>query len=148
MKMDQKIQEFIQTKRLAVVGVSRNDQKFGTAIYVELKQRGFEVYGVNPQMEQIKGDKCYANLSDIAGKVDGVIVCVPPQKSAEIVREAAAAGIMKVWLQQGAQSVEAAKTARELGITPVEGKCILMYAGEVKSFHGFHKFVAKLIGQY
>jgi predicted CoA-binding protein len=145
MKMDQKIQEFIQTKRLAVVGVSRNDQKFGTAIYVELKQRGF---GVNPQMEQIKGDKCYANLSDLAGKVEGVIVCVPPQKSAEIVREAAAAGIMKVWLQQGAQSVEAAKTARELGITPVEGKCILMYAGEVKSFHGFHKFVAKLIGQY
>jgi predicted CoA-binding protein len=146
--MDKKIENFIQAKRLAVVGVSRSDKKFGSAIYTELKARGFEVYGVNPNMQQINGDKCYANLAELTGKVDGVVICLPPQKSVQAVRDAAAAGIRSVWLQQGAQSIETGKVARELGIDPVEGKCILMYAGEVKSFHGFHKFVAKLFGQY
>lgn len=147
-KMDSKVQDFLQAKRLAVVGVSRNTQKFGTAIYTELKARGFEVYGVNPQMSEVAGDKCYASVTELAGKVDGVIICVPPLKAVSIIREAAAAGITRIWLQQGSQSIDTGKVARELGVNPVEGKCILMYAGEVKSFHNFHKFVAKVFGQY
>ena len=146
--MDKKIEDFIQARRLAIVGVSRSDKKFGSAIYSELKNRGFEVYCVNPNMDTFMGDHCYANLAELAGKVDGVVICLPPQKSAQVLREAAAAGITRIWLQQGAQSLETSKVAREVGVTPVEGKCILMYAGEVKSFHGFHKFVAKVFGQY
>jgi len=146
--MDKKIEDFLQAKRLAVVGVSRSDKKFGTYIYNELKARGFEVYGVNPHMDTITGDRCYASLSDLTGKVDGAVICLPPQKADQVLREAAAAGITRIWLQQGSQSLETSKVAREVGVTPVEGKCILMYAGEVKSFHGFHKFVAKLFGQY
>lgn len=146
--MDPKIQDFIQAKRLAVVGVSRSAQKFGNAIYTELKARGFEVFGVNPNMDTIAGDKCYASIAELAGKVDGVVICLPPQKATGVIREAAAAGITKIWLQQGSQSLETSKTAREVGVTPVEGKCILMYAGEAKSIHGFHKFIAKVFGQY
>jgi predicted CoA-binding protein len=146
--MDTQIQDFIQAKRLAVAGVSHNPQKFGTAIYTELKARGFEVYGVNPTMDTIDGDKCYSALNELAGKVDGVVICLPPQKAAGVLREAAAAGIKKIWLQQGSQSLETTKAAREVGVIPVEGKCILMYAGEVKSLHAFHKFFARLFGQY
>jgi len=130
------------------VGVSRSGKKFGNSIYTEMKQRGYTVYPVNPNADQINGDKCYASLAELSGKVDGVVICVPPQKSAQVLRDAAAAGINKVWLQQGSQSVETGKVARELGISPVEGKCILMYAGEVKSIHAFHKFFAKLFGSY
>lgn len=146
--MDQNIQDFIQSKRLAVVGVSRSATKFGTTIYTDLKTRGFEVYGVNPQMETIAGDKCYPSIADLAGRVDGAVICLPPQKAAPVIREAAAAGVKKIWLQQGSQSLETAKAAREVGVQPVEGKCILMYAGEATSFHAFHKFFAKLLGQY
>jgi len=146
--MNQKIQDFVAAKRLAVVGVSRSEQKFGTAIYTELKERGYEVFGVNPQLDQIKDDKCYASLNELAGKVDGVVICVPPVKAAQVLRDAAAAGIQNIWLQQGAQSVETTKVTKELGLSPIEGKCILMYAGEVKSVHAFHKFFAKLFGQY
>jgi uncharacterized protein len=146
--MDQKIEAFVQSKRLAVVGVSRTAQKFGTAIYSDLKSRGYEVYGVNPSMTEIAGDKCYASVSELAGKVDGVVICLPPQKAAPVIREAAAAGIKNIWLQQGSQSIETAKVAAEVGVDPVVGKCILMYAGEAKSVHGFHKFVAKVFGQY
>lgn len=146
--MDKKVEEFLKAKRLAVVGVSHNEQKFGTAIYKELKTHGIEVYGVNPTMDLVDGDKCYASLSDLSGKVDGVVISVPPQKAADVVREAAAAGLTRIWLQQGAQSAETTKAANEAGVTPVEGKCILMYAGEVGSIHAFHRFFARLFGQY
>jgi len=53
--MDQNIKEFVQAKRLAIVGVSRSERKFGSVIYTELKARGFSVYGVNPEMQQIGG---------------------------------------------------------------------------------------------
>lgn len=146
--MDSKIQEFIQLKRLAIVGVSRKEQKFGTAIYKELKQRGYEVFGVNPHMTSIDGDKCYTSIAELAGTVEGAVICVPPAAAAGVIRDAAAAGITKLWLQQGSQSLETKKAAKETGITPVEGKCILMYAGEVKSIHAFHRFFARLFGQY
>jgi predicted CoA-binding protein len=146
--MDQKIQDFVSSKRIAVAGVSRTPQKMGNGIYTELKQRGYEVFGVNPNLETIDGDKCYPSLAELAGKVDAVVVSVPPQQAALVLRDAAAAGIKKVWLQQGSQSLETSKVAKEAGLTPVEGKCILMYAGEVKSIHAFHRFFAKLFGQY
>lgn len=146
--MDPKIQDFIQSKRLAVVGVSRSSQKFGTAIYTELKTRGFDVYAVNPNMDTINGDKCYHTLGELAGQVDGAVICLPPHKAAPVIREAAAAGIRRLWLQQGAQSAETEQAAREAGVSPVTGKCILMYAGEVKSVHAFHRFFARLFGQY
>lgn len=146
--MDQNIQDFIQSKRLAVVGVSRSAAKFGNTIYTDLKARGYEVYGVNPHMDMIAGDKCYPSIAELAGKVDGAVICLPPQKAAGVIREAAAAGMKKIWLQQGSQSLETAKAAREAGVQPVEGKCVLMYAGQVTSFHAFHKFFARLFGQY
>ena len=146
--MDQKIQDFVSSKRIAVAGVSRTPQKMGNGIYTELKQRGYEVFGVNPNLETIDGDKCYPSLAELAGKVDAVVVSVPPQQAALVLRDAAAAGIKKVWLQQGSQSLETSKVSKEIGLTPVEGKCILMYAGEVKSIHAFHRFFAKLFGQY
>ena len=146
--MDQKIQDFVSSKRIAVAGVSRSEQKMGTGIYKELKLRGYEVFGVNPNLETIDGDKCYPSLAELAGKVDAAVICVPPQQAALVLRDAAAAGIKKVWLQQGSQSLETSKVAKEAGLTPVEGKCILMYAGEVESIHAFHRFFAKLFGQY
>lgn len=146
--MDSKVRDFVDFKRLAVVGVSGSPQKMGTGIYTELKARGYEVYGVNPHLDAIDGSKCYASIADLAGKVDGVVICVHPQQAAGVIREAAAAGIKNIWLQQGSQSIETGRAASEAGVTPVEGKCILMYAGEVKSIHAFHRFFAKVFGQY
>ncbi len=146
--MDTITRDFLTARRLAVVGVSRSPQKFGTLIYNELKERGFDVFGVNPALDAISGDPCYPSLAYLPAEVDGVVICIPPAGVPQVLREAAAAGIRKVWIQQGATSLEAEKTARELGITPVSGKCILMYAGEVKSIHAFHRFFARLFGQY
>ena len=145
--MNQAIQSFIQAKRVAVVGVSRSGKKFGNSIATELKQRGYQVFIVHPEAKEIGGEPCYPNLAALQGKIDSVVVCVPPKASAGVVQEALQAGIKNIWLQQGAQSSEALAAARAGGVNPVEGKCILMYAPPVKSLHNWHRFFAKLFGQ-
>jgi predicted CoA-binding protein len=145
--MDPKIEQFVQEKRVAVAGVSRSGKKFGNTVAAELKQRGYQVFIVHPEAKEIDGDVCYPNLAALQGKVDSVVICVSPRQAASVIRDAAAAGITKVWLQQGAQSNEALAAAKEAGVTPITGKCILMYAPPVKSIHGFHRTINKIFGQ-
>jgi len=145
--MDQTIETFVQNKRIAVVGFSRSGKKFGNMAYKELKERGYQVYAVHPQAEQVEGEKCYPNLAALRGMVDGVLMCVPPKRTVEVLREAAEAGIRNVWMQQGSESADAVRLGQELELQVVSDKCILMYAPPVRSFHGFHRFVMKLIGQ-
>lgn len=145
--MNQAINDFINGKRIAVVGVSRNAKKFGNAIYTELKQRGYQVFAVNPSINEIAGDPCYPNLKALQGKIDGVLVCVPSSKGETVLREAAELGLHNVWLQQGADSPKLIKLGSELGLNMVSRKCILMYAPPVRSFHKFHRAIAKLFSQ-
>jgi uncharacterized protein len=145
--MNQAITDFVQSKRIAMVGVSRSGKKFGNTVFTELKGRGYEVFIVHPEAQEIGGEPCYPNLASLAGKVDAVFICVSPMQAGQAVREAAEAGLNKIWLQQGSDSPDVLAAARELGITPVSGKCILMYAPPVTSFHGWHRTFAKLFGQ-
>ena len=76
--MKTEVEEFIKSKRFAVVGVSRDPKKFGNTIYKELKGRGYEVYGVHPSANEIGGEKCYPSLSALPGRVDAAILCTKP----------------------------------------------------------------------
>lgn len=145
--MNQEIKDFVASKRVAVVGVSRHEKKFGSTIYTELKARGYQVYAVNPAVQEIMGDKCYPNLAALQGQVDGAVICISPKAVDPVLREAAAIGLRNVWLQWGADTPETVKLGRDLGLNLVSGKCILMYAEPVRSFHSFHRFFVKLFGK-
>jgi predicted CoA-binding protein len=145
--MNQNVQDFVECQRIAIVGASRTGKKFGNTIFTELKDRGYQAFLVHTEAQTIDGEPCYPTLAALQGRVDGVLVCVAPQKAGQVVREAVAAGIKNIWLQQGAESTEALAIGRELGVEPVAGKCILMYAQPVKGFHRLHRGFVKLIGQ-
>jgi len=145
--MDSLIEKFVQGKRLVIIGLSRGGKKFGNIAYKELKARGYSLYAIHPQAQEIEGVPCYPNLAALPGQVDGVLVSVPPQKAKAVLQEVAAAGIKNVWLQQGSESGEVLAQAKQLGLNVVSGKCILMYAPPVRGAHGLHRFVMKLIGQ-
>ena len=145
--MEQTIQDFIDGKRIALVGMSRSGKKFGNMASKELKERGYQVYPVHPEAEQIDGERCYASLASIEGGVDGVLVVVPPGRSSQVLNDAANAGIRNVWLQQGAESPEVLALGDELDLNLVSKKCILMYAPPVGSVHGAHRFFVKLFGK-
>jgi predicted CoA-binding protein len=148
MNMDQAIQDFVTGKRIAVVGVSRDKTKFGNTAFSELAARGYQVFAVHPTAQEIAGARCYPNLTALRGQVDGALVVIPPQQAAPVLREAAAMGLKNVWLQQGAESPEVLAQARDLGLNLVAKKCVLMYAPPVRSFHGWHRFFARLLGQF
>jgi predicted CoA-binding protein len=145
--MDQAIQDFVNGKRIAVVGVSREGTKFGNTAFTELAARGYQVFAVHPSAQEIAGAPCYPNLTALRGQVDGALVVVPPQQAASVLHEAAAIGLKNVWLQQGAESPEVLALARGLRLNLVAKRCVLMYAPPVRSFHGWHRFFARLFGQ-
>jgi len=147
--MDTRFQEFFSGKRIAIVGASRtNDKyKFGNMAAAELKRRGYEIFFVHPQAETINGEATFPSLGALTGKVDGVLVSVPASRSGPVLKEAAAAGLRNVWIQQGGESPELIQLGQQLKLNLVTGKCILMYAGPVRSFHTIHRFIARMSGK-
>jgi predicted CoA-binding protein len=119
------VENFVGQRKLAVVGVSRDTKKFGNAAYKSLKEKGYQVYPINRNVETIEGDRCYASLDVLPEKVDGVVIVVPPVETEKVVREAEAAGIKNVWMQQGAESDEAIRYCQEHGLSEVHGECII-----------------------
>jgi uncharacterized protein len=141
------VENFIGQHKLAVVGVSRDTKKFGNMAYKALKEKGYQVYPINRNVEAVEGDRCFADLSALPEKVDGVLIVVPPAETEKVVREADAAGIKNVWMQQGAESDEAIRYCREHGLNEVHGECIMMFAAPVTSFHRWHRGAWKLFGK-
>lgn len=141
------IDNFLSDKNFAVVGVSRKSSKFGNTIYKELKKKGINVFGVNPNMDTIEGDKCYHSLKELKGKIDGVVNVVSPDQTNEIVKEVNEIGVKNIWMQQGSESEKAIAYCNEHGITVIQKECILMFVDPVNSIHGFHKWLWKVLGK-
>ena len=145
--MDPKITQFIQQKKLALVGASRDGKSFGNMAAKELKERGYAVLLVHPQAKEIDGQACYADLKEVRDQVGGVVVCVPPAQAEGVLRQAGELSLKHVWLQQGAETPGLVALGNQLGLSLVTGKCILMYAEPVRSFHKWHRGFMKLIGR-
>ncbi len=138
------INNFLSSKNIAVVGASRNNKKFGFSAYNYLKTKGFNVSAVNPNTDVIDGDPCYKSLEDIPGKIEGVLVVLPPEKSTEIVKQAHSLNISNIWLQQGAESDEAISFCKDKGMNIIHKQCILMFIEPLSFPHNFHRWVNKI----
>jgi len=134
------IDAFVAEPALALVGVSRNGKKFGNVALRELRSHGYRVYPVHPLATEIDGVRCFRSLAELPEPVGGVIISVPPDQAVVAVRGAAAAGIRRVWLQQGAGSPYVVTVCRELGLEPVVNQCILMFASP-RGIHRAHRFL-------
>jgi predicted CoA-binding protein len=123
---------FLAHKRIAVTGVSRQPKGHGSnVVYKRLRQRGYEVFAVNPNAEEVEGDRCYHDLRSIAGGVEAVVIGTRPEIAEETMRECAELGIKRVWMHRGpgAGSVSQAATdyGREQGIAVIDGGCPCMF---------------------
>ena len=142
------IDEFLAQKTLAIVGVSRSGKKFGNMILKDLTRIGYRLLPVHPEATEVGGVRAFPSFAALPEPVGGVIVVVPPARAEGVVKEAAANGIRRVWLQQGAESAEAIKFCQENGMSVVHGECVLMYPKPATSrIHGAHRWVSDLIGR-
>lgn len=121
------IKQFLKKKNIfAVVGASKNPEKYGHQVYKDLRDAGYETYPVNPNAKEILGDKCYPNLRKLPKKPDVADIVVPPKVAEEIVKMCKKLGIEKVWMQPGSESEIAIKFCENNGIDVVHGVCVMI----------------------
>ena len=131
--MKQAAAEFLAQRRVAVTGVSRDPKGHGSnVVYRRFRGRGYEVFPVNPNAEEVEGGPSYRDLHSIPGGVDAVVIGTRPDRALETMRECAELGIEHVWMHSpafgsGSVSHEAAAFGREHGITVIEGGCPCMF---------------------
>ena len=123
---------FLAKKRVAVTGVSRAPKQHGSnTVYKRLRERGYDVFAVNPNAQTVEGGSAYRNLRSIPGGVEAVVIATRPERADETMRECAELGIEHVWMHRGsgAGSVSASATAygRQHGITVIDGGCPCMF---------------------
>ncbi len=113
-----------ESKRIAVVGLSAKWHRpsFFAAKY--LIDHGYEVVPVNPNYEEVLGQKCYPDLESIPGKVDIVDLFQRSEEVPRFVDPAIKMGATTLWLQLGIVNEEAAEAARLGGLNVIQDKCI------------------------
>lgn len=119
--MNNLIEEFVNRKVWAVVGVSSNRRKFGNIIFRDLRAAGYDVYGVNPNESMAEGEMLYPTLADLPVVPDVVDIVVPPHITEQIVRECHDLGLRRVWMQPGAESAAAVAFCHENDIAVIAG---------------------------
>ena len=146
------VEDFLDQKRIAFVGVSRDPKDFSRTLFRDLKEQGYTVIPVNPQMPEVEGSHCFARVQDVTPPVDGALVMTPAAKSEQVVRDCAQAGVPRVWLHRGtgagSVSPEALKLCAGLSIRVVAGYCPYMFLPQTPFFHRVHGFWMKFTGGY
>ena len=142
------INNFLAPRKMAIAGVSRNPKKFGGSIFKELKEKGFDLYPVNPNADEIQGIKCYKSVDDLPAEVEHLFIVTQKHETESVARAAIKKGVKMVWIQQQSDTPDAVKLIQEAGIPLIYKKCIMMFADPVKSVHGFHRFLVKTFGGY
>jgi len=142
--------DFLSHKRVAVTGVSRSKDHGSNVVYKRLRERGYEVFPVNPNAEEVEGDRAYHDLHAIPGPVEAVVIGTRPEHAEETMRECADLGIKHVWMHRGpgAGSVSERATAygREHGISVIDGGCPCMFGPTSDPGHKAMRFVFTLTG--
>jgi len=142
------IHKFLEPRKFAVAGASRNLKKFGGSVFKELRDNGFELYPINPNADEIQGVKCYNSVEELPADVNHLFIVTPKYETDLIARAAVKKGIQMIWIQQESDTPEAVKTIEDAGIPLIYKKCIMMFASPVKSVHRFHRFLVKTFGGY
>ena len=123
---------FLSNRRIAVTGVSRKPRDHGAnTVFNRLRDRGYEVFAVNPNTDRVEGQPSYRDLRSIPGGVDAVVIGTRPERGEATMRECADLGIKHVWMHRGpgAGSVSPAAAAygRDHGIAVIDGGCPCMF---------------------
>ena len=143
--------EFLDQRRIAVTGVSQNPSGHGANIvFQRLRDRGYEVFAVNPNASEAEGEPCYPNLAAIPDGVDAVVIGTRPERAEQTIAECVDLGIQKVWMHRGfgggSVSPSAAQFGRTHGIQVIDGGCPLMFDPTADGGHKAMRWMLTLTG--
>ena len=141
------IDDFLAQKSLAFVGVSRSPRQFANSAFREMQKAGYRLFPVHPEMDTFEGIPCHRRLVDLPEPVGGVVAMVASERAEEVVLEAAAAHIRRIWFQQQGSSDAALRACASLGIAAVHDECLLMFVPGNAVFHRLHRGIRGLFGR-
>jgi predicted CoA-binding protein len=113
-----------EAKTIAVVGISNKPGRDSGRIALFLKDRGYNVMGVNPVQKDFEGIKIYQKLTDIEQDIDIVDVFRNSNSIPDLIPDVLIKKPKVLWLQLGIRNDEAVKPAEEEGIQVIQDKCI------------------------
>ena len=152
-KMKEVASEFLAHKRVAVTGVSsKNPQNHGSnVVYKRLRDRGYQVFAVNPHADEVEGDLCYHDLASVPGGVDWVVIGTRPETAETTVRECVDLGIQRIWMHRafgsGSVAEEATDYGRQHGVTVIDGGCPCMFDPTSDPGHRVMRAMCTLTGK-
>ena len=141
--------EFLAHQRIAVVGVSETGNNFGKTVWREMLKRSYDAIPVNAGHDSIDGVTCYRDLKAIPGEVDGVIVMVHRDRATDVVSQAIAQGIKRIWLFQGIGGTgsvtdEAVALCQANNVTVIAGACPMMFLEPMSPIHKMHRTIRRV----
>jgi hypothetical protein len=122
---DEEIIEILNLKKVAVIGMSKHQEKAAHFVPKYLLENGFDIIPVNPNSDEILNKKCYKEINDIKDDIDIVDVFRPSEDVLPFVKDAIKKNPKVIWLQEGIHNEEAENLAREYGIDVVFNRCML-----------------------
>ncbi|MGB3905922.1 MAG: CoA-binding protein [Anaerolineae bacterium] len=112
-------------KTVAVVGFSSKPERPSHRVAKFLKDAGYRIYPVNPNIEEALGGKVYASLEEVPAGIDIVDIFRASDRVLPVVEAAIRVGARVVWMQEGVVNEEAARKAREAGLKVVMDRCTM-----------------------
>jgi predicted CoA-binding protein len=114
-----------KSKNVAIVGISNKEDRASYQVAKWLQQHShFTLFFVNPVIDEVLGQKCFASLADIPEPIDIVDVFRKAEDSPSVLEKAIAVGAKSIWLQLGISSDEVATAGSAAGLEVVMDRCI------------------------
>ena len=130
MTIPERIEVFLDADAFAVVGASTKQYKYGNKVLRCYQQNQHTVVPVNPAEKEIEGLACAASVSDLPDQISSISIITPPEVTEKVVEQVIGRGIRNVWMQPGAESVQAVAACEEAGVNVIaDGSCLLVVMG-------------------
>ena len=115
----------LETRTIAVVGISDKLGRPSLTVSSYLKDHGYEVLPVNPNLSSVAHVPCYPDLKSLPVTPDLVVIFRKAVDVPDVVREAVATAVPRIWIQEGIVSEEGARMGEIAGMAVVMDKCIM-----------------------
>ena len=146
MKISELVDGFLTQRTLAVVGVSRKKTDFSRQLVDLMRRNNYTIYPVNPHADELDGEHCYRQVSDIPSPVEGAMLMVSDAQLDAAIRECIAAGISKIWIYGVGHprklSMDVLRLSQEKNVSLINGLCPRMFLHDASWPHRLHKWIA------
>ena len=130
MSIYQKIETFLAASAFGVIGASTNRDKYGNKVLRCYLQNDRIAIPVNPGASTIEGIETAGSVAELPEGVDSISIITPPAVTLKVIEEAIEKGVKNIWMQPGAESVEAIKLGEDNGLNVIaDGSCVLVVLG-------------------